>query len=110
MKETTPNKPVPNSDSAPEDQEDNVTPLKCFFSSIISGGFAFAIYLLLNSIVQTYASKAITATNPLVINLTTAVRTLVIGIVALATGIFGIVAVGLFLLGIQLTIQNIKKA
>lgn len=108
--ETTPTKPDPQSDSAIADKKDNVTPLKCFFSSIISGGFAYAIYLLFNSIVQTYAGKAITSTNPFVINLTSAVRTLVMGVVALATGVFGMVAIGLFLLGIQLTIQGIKGA
>ncbi len=110
MKETTPIEPVPNSDSQPEEQKDNVTPLKCFLSSIVSGGFTFAIYLLFNSIVQTYANKTITGTNPLVINITAAVRTLVMGTVAMATGIFGLAALGLFLLGIQLTIQNLKKA
>lgn len=108
MKETTPTKPDSNSESAIEAKEDNVTPLKCFFASIISGGFAYGIYLLLNSIVQTYAGKAVTATNPLVINLTSAVRTLVMGVVALATGVFGMVALGLFLLGIQLTIQSVQ--
>ncbi len=110
MKETTPIKPVPNSDSNPEEQKDNVTPLKCFLSSIVSGGFTFVIYLLFNSIVQTYANKTITGINPLVLNITAAVRTLVMGTVAMATGIFGLAALGLFLLGIQLTIQNLKKA
>ncbi|MDJ0569198.1 MAG: DUF3082 domain-containing protein [Pleurocapsa sp. MO_192.B19] len=109
MKESTPTEPVPNSDSTTESQEDNVTPLKCFFASIISGGFTFIIYQLFNSIVQTYAGKTITGTNPIVINLTSAVRTLVMGTVAMATGIFGLAALGLFLLGIQLTIQSIKK-
>lgn len=110
MKETKPTEPVSNSDSMTEAQEDNVTPLKCFGSSIIAGGFAYAVYLLFNSIVQTYATKTITGTNPLVINITAAVRTLVMGTVALATGVFGLVAIGLFLLGIQLTMQSIKKA
>jgi hypothetical protein len=109
MKDNTSTQPIPNSDPNSETKEDQVTPLKCFFSSIVSGGFAYGIYLLFNSIVQTYATKTITGTNPLVINITAAVRTLVMGVVALATGVFALVAVGLFLLGIQLTIQSIKK-
>lgn len=88
----------------------NATPLRCFLTSIFSGAIAFCLYLLLNSIVQTYAAKAVTSNNPIVVNLTAAVRTMVMGIVALGTGVFGVVAIGLFLLGIQLTVQSLKKA
>ncbi|MGD1922196.1 MAG: DUF3082 domain-containing protein [Pleurocapsa sp.] len=66
--------------------------------------------MLLNSIVQTYANKAVTSSNPVVVNLTAAVRTMVMGIVALGTGVFGVVAIGIFLLGIQLTVQGMRKA
>lgn len=110
MNDNTPDKPIPNSAATTDIPEDNVTPVKCFFSSIFAGVFAYASYILFSSIVQTYATKTITATNPLVINITSAVRTLVMGVVALATGVFALVAVGLFLLGIQLTIQSLKKA
>ena len=87
----------------------NATPLRCLFASLISGGIAYCIYLLFSSIVQTYANKAVTSTNPIVINLTSAVRTMVMGIVALGMGVFGVVAIGLFLLGIQVTIQSFKQ-
>ena len=90
--------------------KDKTSPLRCFVSSAIAGIIAFGAYSLLQSIVQTYGAKAITSNNPLVINLTTAVRTMVMGIVALGTGVFSLAAVGLFLLGIQLTIQSLKKA
>ena len=86
------------------------TPLRCFFAASISGGIAFCLYLLFNSVVQTYATKAVTSTNPVVINLTAAVRTMVMGIVALGTGVFGVVALGLFLLGIQVTLRSMRKA
>lgn len=97
-------------DSEIDATEDKTTPLRCFLSSCVSGTIAFGAYSLLHSITQTYAAKAITSTNPIVINLTTAVRTLVMGIVALGTGVFSLATVGLFLLGIQLTIQKLKKA
>lgn len=97
-------------DSGIDATEDNTTPLRCFLSSCVSGTIAFGAYSLLNSITQTYGAKAITSHNPLVINITTAVRTLVMGIVALGTGVFSLATVGLFLLGIQLTIQSLKKA
>jgi len=100
---------IPN-DSEIDATEDKTTPLRCFLSSCVSGVIAFGAYSLLHSITQTYAAKAITSTNPVVINLTTAVRTLVMGIVALGTGVFSLATVGLFLLGIQLAIQRLKKA
>lgn len=102
-----------SNDSAASDQVDtsleNATPLRCFFAAALSGIIAFLAYLMFNSIVQTYAAKAVTSTNPVVINLTAAVRTMVMGIVALGTGVFGVVAIGLFLLGIQVTVQSVRK-
>ena len=105
-----PNEPVANADSELESSIQKATPLRCFFASIISGAIAYGLYLLLNSVVQTYATKAVTSSNPVVVNLTAAVRTMVMGIVALGTGVFGVVAIGIFLLGIQLTVQSMKKA
>jgi hypothetical protein len=98
------------SDSPVDAAEETTTPLRCFVSSCIAGALAFASYSLFSSIVQTYATKAVTSNNPIVINITSAVRTLVMGVVALATGVFGMVAIGLFLLGIQITLQSLKKA
>lgn len=109
MKDTQ-SKPVPDTDSPSELTSNNATPLRCFLTSIISGAISFCLYLLFSSIVQTYATKAVTSTNPVVVNLTAAVRTMVMGIVALGTGVFGVVAIGIFLLGIQLTFQSFKKA
>lgn len=109
MKNTS-SKPISDADPSSELTSQNATPLRCFITSIISGAIAFCLYLLLNSIVQTYATKAVTSSNPVVVNLTAAVRTMVMGIVALGTGVFGVVAIGIFLLGIQLTIQSFKKA
>jgi hypothetical protein len=84
-----------------------VNPLSCFFASIISGGIAVMIYFLMSAIVATYANKPVISDSAIVIKITTAVRTLVIGVAALGTGVFGLVAVGLFLLGIQVTIKTV---
>ena len=86
-----------------------VTPLSCFFASLISGGIGVMVYSLMSAIVTTYANKPIISDNTLAIRIATAVRTLVIGVAALGTGVFGIVAVGLFLLGIQVTIKSITN-
>jgi uncharacterized membrane protein HdeD (DUF308 family) len=100
----------PKTDVSLDKTEETTTPLRCFLSSVIAGALAFASYSLFSSIVQTYATKAVTSNNPIVINITSAVRTLVMGVVALATGVFAMVMIGLFLLGIQLMVQSFKKA
>lgn len=99
----------PKTDVSLDKTTETTTPLRCFVSSVIAGAIAFASYSLFTSIVQTYATKAVTSNNPIVINITSAVRTLVMGVVALATGVFAMVAIGLFLLGIQLMVQSFKK-
>jgi hypothetical protein len=61
------------------------------------------------SIATTFAAKPIHSDNPMVVNIGSAVRTLVVGVVALGTGIFGIVAIGLLALAIQLVVQQLTK-
>ena len=106
----TPDKPTTKEDIQADNSLENATPFRCFSAAILSGGIAYLCYLMFNSIVHTYAAKAVTSSNPIVVNLTAAVRTMVMGVVALGTGVFGVVAIGLFLLGIQVTIQSLKKA
>ncbi len=86
-----------------------VTPLRCWLGSSISGVFAIGSYFLTTAIATAFANKPLSTTNITAINIGVAVRTLVIGITALATGIFGLVTVGLFALGIQTLIQKLNK-
>ena len=83
------------------------TPLRCFTGSLISGTLGFASYLLASSIAQNFASRPVTSGNILTLNISIAVRTLVVGMTTLVTCIFGFVALGLIALGIQLTIQRL---
>ena len=106
----TPDQPTTQDDSQVDNSLENATPFRCFSAAALSGGIAYLCYLMFTSIVHTYAAKAVTSSNPIVVNLTAAVRTMVMGVVALGTGVFGVVALGLFLLGIQVTIQSLKKA
>jgi len=85
------------------------TLLRCLSGAVISAGIAFAAYSLTAAIAQTFANKPIHSDNFTVVNIATAVRTLVVGIMALGTGIFGIVAIGLVALAIQLSIQKLTK-
>ena len=91
------------------ERENKITPLRCLTGSSISGALAVAAYFLTVSIAQTYANQPINFNNPIAINIAVTVRTLVVGITALATGIFGMVTVGLFALAIKLVIEKGKQ-
>lgn len=106
------NNPTPTENPDGQSADAAVTlpsPLRCLTGALISGGLAIALYSLTASIAQTFATKPIHSANPLVVNIAAAVRTLVVGITALATGVFGLVAVGLVALAIQILIQQITK-
>lgn len=84
---------------------DSPSPVRCIGGSIVAGGLAFALYSLTVSIAHAFAAHPITG------NLTSqrigaAVRTLVVGLSALGTGIFSFAALGLLGLGIQLLIRK----
>ena len=81
--------------------------VKCFSGSFVAGTIALLAYRLTVAIALTFANKPIVSDNTAVINISSAVRTLVVGIVALGSGVFGLAALGLFLLGVQLTFQRI---
>ncbi|MFN6562633.1 MAG: DUF3082 domain-containing protein [Nostoc sp. ChiSLP01] len=89
--------------------EVTTSPLRSIIGAVISGGMAFAMYSLMIAIATNFAAKPVHSINPLVIKITSAVRTLVVGIVALGSGIFGIVAIGLLALAVQLLIQQLTK-
>ena len=102
--------PTPNSDnSSIEANGQKVTPLRCLIGSFLSGSLATAMYFLTYSIAHTFATKPVTSTNQLVIRISAAVRTLVVGVASLGTFIFGFVALGLVLLAIKLFIQSLKE-
>jgi hypothetical protein len=84
------------------------SPLRCFSGALISGGLAFLMYRMTIAIATAFARTPIQSTNPAVISISSAVRTLVNGMVALGTGVFGITALGLLLLGLQLSIQKLR--
>jgi Protein of unknown function (DUF3082) len=100
----------PNSNnSSVEANGQKVTPLRCLIGSFLSGSLGMAMYFITYSIAHTFATKPVTSTNQLVIRISAAVRTLVVGVASLGTFIFGFVALGLVLLAVQLLIQNFTK-
>jgi len=90
-------------------EKTTATPLRCFTGSLTAGTFSLLAYRLTVSIAASFASKPVTSSNPAVVNISAAVRTLVVGIVALGAGVFGIAALGLAALGVQLLIKKVTS-
>lgn len=86
------------------------TPLRCFTGALISGSLAVALYALTQSIAQTFAAKPLPTGSATATQIAIAVRTLVVGMSTLGTGIFAIATAGLVALGIQLIVQQFKKS
>jgi hypothetical protein len=102
--------PPPNQDAEPtQTQEKLPGPFQSLSAMLISGGCAIALYFLTSSIAQTFASKPITSTNTTAIRISVAVRTLVVGVSTLATTVFSVVAFGLLIVTIYVSIQQLKN-
>ena len=87
---------------------EQITPIRCFTGSAISGALGCAAYLLSKSIILTYTTMPVNFNNPIAVRIATTVRTLVMGLTVMATFLFGMVTVGLIALGIKLIIDNSK--
>ncbi len=85
------------------------SPFRCLTGSVISGVLAFGAYNLMIAVATSFANKPIHTDNQIVWRISSAVRTLVLGIMALGTGVFGIVAIGLLALAIKLIFQQLTK-
>ncbi|MEM6451654.1 MAG: DUF3082 domain-containing protein [Cyanobacteria bacterium P01_D01_bin.105] len=90
-----------------ETEKTTATPLRCFTGALTAGAFSLLAYRLTVSIATSFANKPVTSSNAAVVNISAAVRTLVVGIVALGAGVFGIAALGLAALGIQLLVKKV---
>lgn len=102
--------PTPNQDAKASDTVSTLpSPLKSLTGTLIAGGFAIACYFLTSSIAQAFANKPLASTNPTAVNISIAIRTLVVGMSTLATAIFGIIALGLVAVTIQSSIQQLKN-
>ncbi|OKH43813.1 hypothetical protein NIES2101_29525 [Calothrix sp. HK-06] len=89
--------------------KETITPLKCTIGAFLAGAMSYGSYNLTSAIATTFANKPIHTTNQIVANISSVVRSLVVGVVSLGIWVFGIVAIGLLALGIQLLVQNSKK-
>ncbi len=98
------------SEKAPSSGDASLSPWRCFSGFLIAGPMAYALYRMTLSIAQTLADSPIKSNSAMAANIAVLVRTLVIGMVALATGIFALVALGLLALGIQLLLKRPQDA
>ncbi|WP_045056103.1 DUF3082 domain-containing protein [Aliterella atlantica] len=103
------NNPTPTENKSPEVESALPTPLRCLTGSLMAGGLTFALYNLTSSISQNFADRPLHSNNPTVLNISVAVRTLVVGMSTLAMVVFGIVAIALIALTIQSSIQQLTK-
>lgn len=98
---------VPESKKSPESSLNAPpTPLRCLLGSIVAGVFSFLAWNLTQSIAVAFAARQITSDNMIVIRISIAVRTLVVGLTTFGAGIFGLAAIGLLGLAIQLLLTK----
>ncbi|NJM57344.1 MAG: DUF3082 domain-containing protein [Synechococcales cyanobacterium RU_4_20] len=82
------------------------TPLQCLNGSAIAGVLAWGAYSLTHKISTNFAAHPFSSANYITVNISVAVRTLVVGVFALATGVFALTALGLLGLGIQTLVKK----
>jgi Protein of unknown function (DUF3082) len=92
--------------TSPPELANPPSPLRCWLGSLIASGLALALYNLTTAIAQAFANKPNHYANITTTNISVAVRTLVVGLSALGTGIFALAALGLLGLGLQLLLKG----
>ncbi|MBD1843877.1 DUF3082 domain-containing protein [Cyanobacteria bacterium FACHB-63] len=93
------NSPTPKASQMP-------SPLRCFIGAIVAGVMGYALYKMTSAIGISFATKPIVADSLVVRRISSAVRTLVLGMSAMGTGIFGLASFGLAGLGVQLLLRK----
>jgi hypothetical protein len=81
------------------------TPSRCFSGAVVAAGLSFAAYNLMQAIALNFATHPLASNKLVVQRISAAVRTLVLGMSTLATGVFGFAALGLVGLGLQLLLK-----
>lgn len=101
--------PQNSTNSATQANQISVNPWRCLSGATLALVLAMACYWMTSAIASTFANKPIHSNNVIVQNIASAVRTLVLGISSLGTFIFGITALGLIALAIQLFFRQLTK-
>lgn len=81
---------------------------RCITGSAIAAMLAYGAYNLTFKIATQFASHPLVSDNYIAVRLSGMVRTLVLGISAMATGIFTFATLGLAVLGLQIAFQKLN--
>jgi Protein of unknown function (DUF3082) len=84
------------------------SPLQSLTGAFMAAAMGLLLYRLTTSIVESFAAHPTASHNTIAINLSAAVRTLVVGLATMATGIFAFVTLGLVALAVQAGIQRLR--
>ncbi|CAD5932086.1 hypothetical protein PCC9214_01353 [Planktothrix tepida] len=90
-------------------QTDTINLFRCITNGLMYGGVALVFYKLTHIIAEKFANKPIQSENFTVIQISTAVRTLVVGLFTMGTVLFSFLSVGVMLLAIYVSIQRLIK-
>ena len=82
------------------------SPLSCVTGALLAGIMSIGMYTMTIKIATTFATNPMVQKTTMASNIAAALRTLVVGSTALGTGIFGIVAIGLVGLAIQVATEK----
>ena len=106
------NSPKPTESTKLDSQtsKKEVTPWNCLVGAILSGSLGLGLYKLTTAIALTYANKPLNSSSNLAMNISSAVRTLVVGVCALGAGLFAVTTLGLLALGIQILFRKPESA
>lgn len=85
------------------------SPLRSLTGALMAAVMGLLLYRLTTSIIQSFAAHPTVSGNTIVVNLSAAIRTLVVGLATMATGIFAFVTLGLIALAVQAAIQKLRS-
>lgn len=99
------------SDETPEikPEEELPSPLRCLYGTAVSGTMAIAAYFVTHKVIMNFAAHPPTGNN-FALRIAVTVRTLIVGISTMATGLFSLIAISLFLLGIKSLLNSQNSA
>jgi hypothetical protein len=97
---------TPNATPAGTPEAPPLSPWRCWGGGVVAAAIAWVLYNMTQAIALSFAAKVIHTDNVTTQRIAAAVRTLVVGLSALGTGIFGLAALGLFGLGLQLLLRR----
>ncbi len=100
--------PTPKT-SQTSSQTDAINLFRCITNGLMYGGIAFVFYKFTHVVAEKFAHKPIQSENFTVIQMSTTVRTLVVGVLTMGTLLFSILCLGLIGLALYVSIQRLMK-